>query len=51
MRSNDIMQYTKAIQNLNTLQIKETLELLIMAGLVIPVTHTSAKTVFRLVQK
>jgi uncharacterized protein len=34
--------YTKASQNLNTLQIKEALELLIMAGLVIPVTHTSA---------
>ncbi|HSO87565.1 MAG TPA: ATP-binding protein [Draconibacterium sp.] len=34
--------YTKASQNLNTAQIKEALELLIMAGLVIPVTHTSA---------
>lgn len=34
--------FTKASQNLNTLQIKEALELLIMAGLVIPVTHTSA---------
>jgi len=34
--------YKKASQNLNTLQIKEALELLIMAGLVIPVTHTSA---------
>ena len=34
--------YNKASQNLNTLQIKEALELLIMAGLVIPVTHTSA---------
>jgi hypothetical protein len=34
--------YTKASQNLGTLQIKEALELLIMAGLVIPVTHTSA---------
>jgi len=34
--------YTKASQNLNILQIKETLELLIMAGIVIPVTHTSA---------
>lgn len=34
--------YTKASQNLNTLQIKETLELLIMAGLVMPVTHSSA---------
>ena len=36
------MQYTKTIQNLNTLQIKETLELLIMTDLVIPVTHTFA---------
>ncbi len=34
--------YTKASQNQNTLQIKEALELLIMAGLVIPVTHSSA---------
>lgn len=34
--------YTKASQNLNTQQIKEALELLIMAGLVIPITHTSA---------
>lgn len=34
--------FTKASQNLNTLQIKEALELLIMAGLAIPVTHTSA---------
>ena len=34
--------YTKASQDLNTLQIKEALELLIMSGLVIPVTHTSA---------
>lgn len=34
--------FTKASQNLNTLQIKEALELLIMAGIVIPVTHTSA---------
>ncbi len=34
--------YKKASQNLNTQQIKEALELLIMAGLVIPVTHTSA---------
>lgn len=34
--------YSKASQNLNILQIKEALELLIMAGLVIPVTHTSA---------
>ncbi|HEC44873.1 MAG TPA: ATP-binding protein [Bacteroides sp.] len=34
--------YKQASQNLNTLQIKEALELLIMAGLVIPVTHTSA---------
>lgn len=34
--------YTKASQNLNIHQIKEALELLIMAGLVIPVTHTSA---------
>ncbi len=33
--------YKKASQNLNTIQIKEALELLIMAGLVIPVTHTS----------
>lgn len=34
--------YKKASQNLNTIQIKEALELLIMAGLVVPVTHTSA---------
>lgn len=34
--------FVKASQNLNTLQIKEALELLIMAGIVIPVTHTSA---------
>ena len=34
--------FTKASQNLNILQIKEALELLIMAGIVIPVTHTSA---------
>lgn len=34
--------YTKASQNLNTAQIKEALELLVLAGLVIPVTHTSA---------
>ncbi len=34
--------FKKASQELNTLQIKEALELLIMAGLVIPVTHTSA---------
>lgn len=34
--------YNKAAQDLNTIQIKEALELLIMAGLVIPVTHTSA---------
>lgn len=34
--------YAKASQNLNTQQVKEALELLIMAGLVIPVTHTSA---------
>lgn len=34
--------YSKASQNLNTLQIKEALDLLIMAGIVIPVTHTSA---------
>ena len=34
--------YSKASQNLNILQIKEALDLLIMAGLVIPVTHTSA---------
>ena len=34
--------YKKASQDLNTQQIKEALELLIMAGLVIPVTHTSA---------
>ncbi len=34
--------YTKASQKLNIHQIKEALELLIMAGLVIPVTHTSA---------
>lgn len=34
--------YTKVSQNLNILQVKEALELLIMAGIVIPVTHTSA---------
>jgi uncharacterized protein len=34
--------FSKASQNLNISQIKEALELLIMAGLVIPVTHTSA---------
>jgi predicted AAA+ superfamily ATPase len=34
--------FAKASRNMNTLQIKEALELLIMAGLVIPVTHTSA---------
>lgn len=34
--------FKKASQDLNTLQIKESLELLVMAGLVIPVTHTSA---------
>jgi predicted AAA+ superfamily ATPase len=34
--------YNKAAHDLNTTQIKEALELLIMAGLVIPVTHTSA---------
>lgn len=34
--------YKKASQYLNTIQIKEALELLIMAGLVVPVTHTSA---------
>lgn len=34
--------FARASQNLNILQIKEALELLIMAGLVIPVTHTSA---------
>jgi len=34
--------YKQASQNLNTLQIKEALELLIMAGLVFPVSHTSA---------
>lgn len=34
--------YTKATQNLNIAQIKNTLDLLIMAGLVIPVTHSSA---------
>ncbi|MEN8201701.1 MAG: ATP-binding protein [Bacteroidota bacterium] len=34
--------YKKASVNLNTGQIKEALELLIMAGLVIPVTHSSA---------
>ena len=37
--------YTKASQNLNTAQIKEALELIIMAGLVIPVTHTSANSI------
>ncbi len=34
--------YKNASQELNTKQIKEALELLIMAGLVIPVVHTSA---------
>jgi predicted AAA+ superfamily ATPase len=34
--------YKKASQDLNTSQIKEALELLIMSGLVLPVTHTSA---------
>lgn len=34
--------YKKASQNFNTIQIKEALELLIMAGLVVPVSHTSA---------
>lgn len=34
--------YKKASERLNTGQIKEALELLIMAGLVIPVTHSSA---------
>ena len=34
--------YKKAGQHLNNHQIKEALQLLIMAGLVIPVTHTSA---------
>jgi len=34
--------YKKASQNLNSGQIKETLDLLIMAGLVIPVIHSSA---------
>lgn len=34
--------FKKATQNINILQIKEALELLIMAGLVVPVTHTSA---------
>ena len=34
--------YTKVSQVLNTGQIKEALELLIMAGLVIPVIHSSA---------
>jgi len=34
--------FKKVSQTLNLLQIKEALELLIMAGLVIPVTHTSA---------
>jgi predicted AAA+ superfamily ATPase len=34
--------YNKASANLNTGQIKEALELLIMAGLVLPVTHSSA---------
>jgi len=37
--------YKKTSQELNILQIKEALELLIMAGLVIPVTHTSANGV------
>jgi len=34
--------YAKASQNLNIAQIKEALELLIMAGLVTPVTHSHA---------
>lgn len=34
--------YAKAATDSNHLQVKETLEMLIMAGLVVPVTHTSA---------
>ena len=34
--------YKKVSQDINTLQIKEALEMLIMAGMVIPATHTSA---------
>lgn len=34
--------YNKVSRNLNHLQIKESLELLIMAGLIIPVTHSNA---------
>ena len=34
--------YEKASNELNRLQIKKALELLVMAGLIIPVTHTSA---------
>lgn len=34
--------YNKAIEGANNIQIKEAVELLIMAGLVIPVTHSSA---------
>lgn len=34
--------YARTSQNLNTQQVKEALDLLIMAGLVIPVTHTSS---------
>jgi predicted AAA+ superfamily ATPase len=34
--------YSKAVPELNRLQIKNALELLTMAGLIIPITHTSA---------
>lgn len=34
--------YTKASQNLNIEQVKKALELLVMAGIILPVTHTSA---------
>lgn len=37
--------FTKASQNLNIGQVKEALDLLILAGLVFPVTHTSANGV------
>lgn len=37
--------YKKVSENLNTGQIKDALELLIMAGLVIPVTHSSANEI------
>ena len=37
--------YTKAAVQTNLAQIKEAVQLLIMSGLVIPITHTSANGV------